>query len=84
MVLRRTGETNGGDTVKRPNEERIYMSLWHVGLAMLGWYEFRRTQHTTIGKVLALGMVAFHVDAAIADAVDVPCLTRRILEKLKG
>lgn len=67
----------------RPVPERVYMSLWHAGLAMLGLYEYRRTQRTTLGKVMALGMVAFHVDAAISDAMDTPCLTRRILNNLK-
>jgi len=68
----------------RPIPERVYMSLWHCGLAALGLYEFRRTHRSMLGKVLAGGMIAFHVDAAIADAFDMPCLTRRILEKLKG
>jgi hypothetical protein len=68
----------------RPIPERVYMSLWHTGLVALGLYEYRRTHRTRLGKALALGMIAFHVDAAIADALDTPCLTRRILEKVKG
>ena len=64
--------------------ERLYKSAWHIGLVMLGLYELRRTHHTRLGKVLAVGMLLFHADAAMADAFDTPCLTRRILEKLKG
>jgi hypothetical protein len=63
--------------------ERLYKSAWHCGLVVLGIFEYRRTHKTTFGKALALGMILFHADAAIADAFDMPCLTRRILEKLK-
>jgi hypothetical protein len=63
--------------------ERLYKSAWHIGLVMLGLYELRRTHHTRLGKVLAVGMLLFHADAAVADALDKPCLTRRILECLR-
>jgi hypothetical protein len=66
-----------------PIPERVYTCVWHIGLAALGLYEYRRTHRTVLGKVLALGMTAFHVDAAISDALDTPCLTRQMLEKLK-
>lgn len=65
----------------RPIPERVYMSLWHVLIAMVGVYELRNHK-TTVSKVLATGLIAFHVDAAIADALDRPCLTRRILESI--
>lgn len=60
-------------------EERVYKSLWHVLIAAVGIYEFR-THKTKVSKVLSGGLIAFHVDAAIADALDVPPLTRRILD----
>ena len=69
--------------MKRYPIERVYMCAWHIGLAALGLYEYRRTHRTVLGKAMALGMVLFHCDAAIADAMDTPCLTRRVLEKLK-
>lgn len=65
----------------RPIPERVYMSLWHVLIAMVGVYELRNHK-TTVSKVLATGLIAFHVDAAIADALDRPCFTRRILESI--
>ena len=59
--------------------ERVYKSLWHLALAAIGAYEYRR--HTTkVGKVLAVGMVAFHVDAAIADALDQRPMAKRLLD----
>jgi len=63
-------------------EERIYKSLWHVMIAAVGVYELR-THKTKISKVLACGLIAFHVDAAIADALDEPPLTRRFLEYIR-
>ncbi len=60
-------------------EERIYKALWHVMIAAVGVYELR--SHKTRGsKVLAYGLIAFHIDAAVADALDKPPLSRRILE----
>lgn len=62
-------------------EERVYKSLWHVGIAAVGIYEYR--QHKSLfSKVLSVGLIAFHVDAAIADALDEPPLSRRILRAI--
>jgi len=69
---------NKGDRV----EERIYKSLWHVLIAGVGIYELRNHK-TKTSKVLACGLIAFHVDAAIADALDVPPLSRRILDVVR-
>jgi hypothetical protein len=63
--------------------ERVYKSLWHVALMAVGIYEFR-SHKTRAAKVLAAGMIAFHADAAIADAFDSKCLARRILETVTG
>ena len=63
-------------------EERVYKSLWHVLIAAVGVYELRNHK-TKTSKVLAAGLIAFHVDAAIADALDVPPLSRRILSVLR-
>lgn len=60
-------------------EERVYKSLWHVLIAGIGVYEFRHNK-TKISKALAVGLIAFHVDAAISDALDTPALSRRILD----
>ena len=63
-------------------EERIYKSLWHVLIAGVGIYELRNHK-TKTSKVLACGLIAFHVDAAVADALDVPPVSRRILNYLR-
>ena len=63
-------------------EERVYKSLWHVLIAGVGVYELRNHK-TKFSKFLACGLIAFHADAAIADALDVPPLSRRILEAVK-
>lgn len=69
---------NKGDRI----EERVYKSLWHVLIAGVGVYEIRNHK-TKLSKVLACGLIAFHVDAAIADALDVPPLSRRILDYIR-
>ena len=63
--------------------ERIYKSLWHVALFCIGLYEYR-SHKTKLAKGLAVGMMAFHADAAISDALDTKCLSRRILELATG
>jgi hypothetical protein len=63
-------------------EERVYKSLWHVGIAAVGIYEYRHHK-SLFSKILSAGLIAFHVDAAIADALDEPPLSRRILNKLR-
>lgn len=59
-------------------EERVYKSLWHLLIAAVGVYELRNHK-TKTSKVLACGLIAFHLDAALADALDAPPLARRIL-----
>jgi hypothetical protein len=63
-------------------EERVYKSLWHVLIAGVGIYEYRNHK-TKLAKILAIGLIAFHVDAAIADALDKPPLARRFLEHIR-
>jgi len=63
-------------------EERVYKSLWHVLIAGVGVYELRNHK-TRLSKFLACGLIAFHADAAIADALDVPPLSRRILDVVR-
>ena len=63
-------------------EERVYKSLWHVLIAGVGIYEWRHNK-SKISKALSAGLIAFHIDAAIADALDVPPLSRRILNTVR-
>ncbi len=60
-------------------EERLYKSLWHLLIAGVGIYELRNHK-TKTSKFLACGLIAFHIDAAISDALDTPTLARRILD----
>ena len=64
-------------------EERFYKSLWHAAIALVGVYELRNHK-TTASKILACGLIAFHVDAAIADAYDVPTTPQKLLMGLRG
>ena len=58
--------------------ERTYKALWHLGIGLIGLYELRNHK-TTASKVLACGLIAFHMDACIADARDVPTTAQRLL-----
>lgn len=64
--------------MKTSSVERIYKSAWHVMIAAVGIYELRNHK-TRLSKVLAWGLIAFHADAAIADALDIPTTPQRIL-----
>lgn len=46
--------------------ERIFCSLWHLGLAAMGLVEFNQHKSRTM-RVLAAGFVAFHLDATVND-----------------
>jgi hypothetical protein len=70
-------------------DERAIKSLWHVMIATVGVYELfdykpRTKTVRRLRKGLAVGLIAFHVDAAICDALDKPTLFQRILIRLNG
>ena len=58
--------------------ERVYKSAWHLLIAAVGVYELRNHK-TKLSKVLACGLIAFHADAAICDALNIPTTPQRIL-----
>jgi hypothetical protein len=60
--------------------ERVYKSLWHLAIAAVGVYELRNHK-STASKVLALGLIAFHADAAVCDAIDIPTTPQRIMRR---
>lgn len=83
--ISRTSRKRGAVMAKQKGdrvEERVYKSLWHVLIAGVGVYELRN-HRTRLSKFLACGLIAFHADAAIADALDVPPISRRILDVLR-
>ena len=44
--------------------ERVYKSIWHALIAAMGFYELRNHK-TKLSKVLAVGLIAFHVMPAL-------------------
>lgn len=58
--------------------ERAYKSIWHLLIAGVGLYEYS-VHKTKLSKALAVGLIAFHADAAICDAIDVPTFAQRLL-----
>lgn len=62
-------------------EERVYKSLWHLLIAGVGVYELRNHK-TKLSKVLACGLIAFHVDACISDALGKPTTAQRLLRRV--
>lgn len=67
---------------KLSTEEKILKSLWHLGIALVGLYELRN-QKSKASKVLACGLIAFHADAAVCDALDMPTTLQRLLRRLR-
>ena len=63
-------------------EERAYKSAWHLLIAGVGCYELRN-HRTKLSKVLACGLILFHSDAALCDALGVPTVFQRMLRKLR-
>jgi hypothetical protein len=63
-------------------EERVYKSLWHLMIAGVGFYELRNHK-SVLSKILACGLIAFHADAAICDAIDIPTTPQRLLGRLR-
>ena len=74
--------TLGEKAMKDRIEERAYKSVWHLLIALVGVYEIRN-HRTRLSKVLACGLIAFHADAAICDALDVPTTLQRLLRRLR-
>jgi hypothetical protein len=62
--------------------ERFYKSSWHLAIGIVGLYEFRTKRQTRLSKILALGLIAFHLDAAVCDALDIPTTPQRLFRNL--
>src|ERR1035437_6999249 len=68
--------------VKTRTEEKILKSAWHALIALVGLYELRN-QKSKASKVLACGLIAFHADAAVCDALDKPTTLQRWVRRLR-
>jgi len=64
------------------SKEKALKSAWHAAIATVGVYEYRHNR-SWLSKVLSVGLVLFHADAAICDAVGKPTTLQRLLAKLK-
>jgi len=62
-------------------KEIIAKSLWHAAIAGVGVYEFRHNK-STLGKVLSIGLILFHADAAVCDIQDKPTTLQQILHRM--
>ncbi len=70
-------------------DERAIKSLWHAMIATIGVYELcdYQPKNKWIRRFrtgLACGLIAFHADAAICDALDRETLFRRMLRRISG
>jgi hypothetical protein len=68
-------------TYRSDHIERAYKSAWHLLIAAVGVYELRNHK-TTLSKILACGLIAFHADAAVCDALGKPTTLQNILSKV--
>jgi hypothetical protein len=71
----------GGDTMTEQTIEKVYKSAWHALIAAMGFYELRNHK-TKLSKVLAVGLICFHIDACISDAFDQPTIAQKLLRKM--
>jgi hypothetical protein len=63
-------------------EERILKASWHTAISLVGLWELR-SHKSLVGRLLALGLIAFHLDAGYFDLIDRPTTLQRILRRLR-
>jgi hypothetical protein len=66
---------------KHEQIEKLYKAGWHAAIAGVGIYEYR-VHKTWLGKVLAVGLIAFHTDAAVCDWKGIPTTPQRVIKKV--
>jgi hypothetical protein len=59
--------------------ERGLKAGWHAAIAVVGAYEYRHSK-SLFARILAIGLIAFHLDAAFCDAIDQPTVLQRVLK----
>jgi hypothetical protein len=67
--------------MKHEHVEKLYKSVWHAAIALVGVYEYR-VHKTWLSKFLSVGLIAFHTDAAICDYLDIPTTPQRWIKNL--
>ena len=61
--------------------EKVYKAAWHGLIAAMGFWELHNHK-TKVSKVLACGLICFHIDACISDAFDQPTIAQKLLRKM--
>jgi hypothetical protein len=69
-------------SMKISTEEKLLKALWHAAIATVGLFELEHSR-TVLSKVLSTGLIAFHLDAAINDALDRPTTLQALLNSLR-
>ena len=67
--------------MKFAHVEKLYKAGWHAAIACVGIYELRN-HRTRLSKVLAIGLIIFHGDAAVCDLLEIPTTPQRFLRKV--
>jgi len=68
--------------MKPESRERGLKSAWHAAIAAVGAYEYHKSR-SVFSKILSVGLIAFHIDAAFCDAVGKPTTLQRLLKRIK-
>lgn len=68
--------------MKTSTEEKVLKATWHFLIAAVSMFELQHSR-TVLAKALSVGLIAFHLDAAINDALDEPTTVQRLLRRLK-
>jgi len=66
--------------MKSEQVEKVYKAGWHACIAMAGLYEYK-THKSLISKILAVGLIIFHTDAAICDWRGIPTTPQRFIKE---
>jgi hypothetical protein len=64
--------------VSPESSERALKAAWHVAIATVGAYEYRKGR-SLLSKTLSIGLILFHLDAAYWDAIGKPTTLQRLL-----
>jgi len=67
--------------MKPEHVEKLYKGGWHAAIALVGLYEYK-THKSLLSKILAIGLITFHTDAAVCDYLEIPTTPQRILKKV--
>ena len=67
--------------MKPEHVEKLYKGGWHAMIAMVGLYEYK-THKSLLSKILAIGLIAFHTDAAVCDCLGISTTPQRVLKDL--